>query len=163
PAADAFAHQNAAPPPLGAAGLAASVVLPLSCVSAFASPFCVCEAVAHPAPPITAPPTTRSLNSFLNSIVFPRAKACRKTVVPAEQLVQKAGRVLTPTLFYDDVGAALQWLARAFGFEVTERYHGPDRLHYLDGLGVERLGVMYQVHASTAARRLASARQAWLD
>src|SRR5438067_4846051 len=53
--------------------------------------------------------------------------------VPVEQLVQKAGRVLTPTLFYDDVGAALQWLARAFGFEVTERYHGPDRLHYLDG------------------------------
>jgi len=46
--------------------------------------------------------------------------------VPVQELVHEQRQVLTPTLFYDDPGAALDWLSRAFGFEVRERYHGPD-------------------------------------
>ena len=33
---------------------------------------------------------------------------------------------VTPYLFYEDAGAALDWLARAFGFEERVRMPGPD-------------------------------------
>jgi PhnB protein len=33
---------------------------------------------------------------------------------------------ITPYLFYEDVGAVLEFLARAFGFQETLRYNGPE-------------------------------------
>jgi RNA polymerase sigma-70 factor (ECF subfamily) len=36
------------------------------------------------------------------------------------------------------------------------------RLHFLDGMSIDRLGMMFGVHRATAARRLASAREALL-
>lgn len=33
---------------------------------------------------------------------------------------------ITPLLFYDDVGNAADWLARAFGFDIKIRSEGPD-------------------------------------
>jgi uncharacterized glyoxalase superfamily protein PhnB len=33
---------------------------------------------------------------------------------------------VTPYLYYEDVPAALEWLARAFGFHESLRLHGPD-------------------------------------
>jgi uncharacterized glyoxalase superfamily protein PhnB len=39
-----------------------------------------------------------------------------------------AGPRITPYLLYEDVGAALDWLAKAFGFvEFGDSYPGPDR------------------------------------
>lgn len=37
------------------------------------------------------------------------------------------------------------------------------RLYYLDGVGLDRLGIIYKVHASTISRRLAAAREQVLD
>lgn len=37
------------------------------------------------------------------------------------------------------------------------------RLYYVDGVGVDRLGIIYKVHASTISRRLATARDQVLD
>jgi RNA polymerase sigma-70 factor (ECF subfamily) len=37
------------------------------------------------------------------------------------------------------------------------------RLYYLDGVGLERLGIIYKVHPSTISRRLAAAREQVLD
>jgi RNA polymerase sigma-70 factor (ECF subfamily) len=37
------------------------------------------------------------------------------------------------------------------------------RLYYLDGVGLERLSIIYKVHASTISRRLAAAREQVLD
>ena len=33
---------------------------------------------------------------------------------------------ITPYLYYEDVGRALEWLARAFGFRERMRMPGPD-------------------------------------
>ena len=33
---------------------------------------------------------------------------------------------ITPYLLYEDVGAALEWLEKAYGFEVSMRLSGPD-------------------------------------
>jgi uncharacterized glyoxalase superfamily protein PhnB/DNA-binding XRE family transcriptional regulator len=46
--------------------------------------------------------------------------------LPVEELVRAGEQVLTPCLFYDDPDAALEWLPRAFGFEVVERICGAD-------------------------------------
>ena len=35
-------------------------------------------------------------------------------------------QTVTPYLLYEDAGAAIEWLARAFGFRETERIDGPD-------------------------------------
>jgi uncharacterized glyoxalase superfamily protein PhnB len=35
-------------------------------------------------------------------------------------------QTVTPYLLYEDAGAAIEWLARAFGFRETERVGGPD-------------------------------------
>ena len=35
-------------------------------------------------------------------------------------------QTVTPYLLYEDAGAAIEWLARAFGFRETERVDGPD-------------------------------------
>ena len=47
---------------------------------------------------------------------------------------------ITPALYYDDAAAAIDWLCKAFGFEVRIRVDGPDgrvahaELTYGDGL-----------------------------
>lgn len=37
------------------------------------------------------------------------------------------------------------------------------RLHFVDGLGIDRIGALYQVHRATAARWIATAREALFD
>lgn len=37
-----------------------------------------------------------------------------------------ANATITPYLLYEDLGAAVDWLARAFGFRETLRHAGPD-------------------------------------
>lgn len=52
--------------------------------------------------------------------------------------------------------------AEALG-RLDERQRNLIRMHYLDGVGVEALGVIYRVHASTISRWLARAREQLFD
>lgn len=68
----------------------------------------------------------------------------------------------------------LAFLARAHGRALREAFSDAFgeievdsrnllRLHYLDGIGLDRLAVIYKVHASTISRRLAAARDQVLE
>jgi RNA polymerase sigma-70 factor (ECF subfamily) len=60
-------------------------------------------------------------------------------------------------------GAAFnEALRRAFG-GLTARERLLFRMHFLDGLNIERMGVVFGVHRATVARWLASAREAVLE
>jgi RNA polymerase sigma-70 factor (ECF subfamily) len=47
--------------------------------------------------------------------------------------------------------------------ELTVQERNVLRLHFLDGLNIDRIGTLFQVHRSTAARWLASARERLME
>ena len=73
---------------------------------------------------------------------------------------QPAGPTIIPYFGYRDAAAALQWLTRAFGFEKTQAFSGPDgtviHAEMRFGGGVIMLGTDSgeQEKQSTAARHL---------
>lgn len=95
-----------------------------------------------------------------------RARRAQNARVTAsdDELAEIAG-VVSPQLEYlkatyrDQIRTAFRGAIHT----LTDRQKNLIRLHYGDGVGVERLGQMYRVHFSTISRWLAAARETLLD
>jgi len=89
-----------------------------------------------------------------------RRGARPETSVPQPTLEQLAHGVNDPELEYlrERYGAACQGALRSAMSRLDPGQRTLLRLHSVDGLGVEKLGLLHGVHASTISRRLARAR-----
>jgi RNA polymerase sigma-70 factor (ECF subfamily) len=95
----------------------------------------------------------------LREAISKRRKTWRE--VPAEAglaMLPHAGRSPEQDLAFQQHEAALQTALRAAVAAQTSRSRALLRYYYCDRVGVEELGKIYRVHASTASRWLAQAR-----